>query len=132
MLPQVASAFEVSVTLMLGALVVTIAVSALVSARILYLGSRRRPHQATGAISVAVLGALPKFLLASFLATMCGVWLGWFPSSGWEGPVRRCRWCCPHSPSVHPGQQGGAGDAVGRAVLGRCFAGGVGSQPDEP
>ncbi|WNZ13708.1 ABC transporter permease subunit [Streptomyces sp. 11x1] len=85
-LPQVTSAFAVSVTLMFGALVVAIAVSALVSARTLYLGSRRRLHRGSGAIGVAVLAALPKFLLASLLATVCGVWLGWFPSSGWEGP----------------------------------------------
>ncbi|MEH0447878.1 ABC transporter permease subunit [Streptomyces sp. B21-102] len=86
-LPQVTSAFAVSVTLMLGALVVTVAVAALLSARTLHLGSRRRLHRATGAIGIAVLAALPKFLLASLLATVCGVWLGWFPSSGWEGPA---------------------------------------------
>ncbi|MFJ8363610.1 ABC transporter permease subunit [Streptomyces sp. NPDC093984] len=85
-LPQVTSAFAVSVTLMLGALVVTIGVAALVSARSLYLGSRRRLHRARGGTGPAVLAALPKFLLASLLATVCGVWLGWFPSSGWEGP----------------------------------------------
>ncbi|MEU6226356.1 hypothetical protein [Streptomyces sp. NPDC047042] len=71
---------------MLGALAVTIAVAALVSARTLYLGSRRRPHRGAGAIGVGVLASLPKFLLASLLATVCGVWLGWFPSSGREGP----------------------------------------------
>ncbi|KMS66251.1 ABC transporter permease, partial [Streptomyces viridochromogenes] len=86
-LPQVTGAFAVSFTLMLGALVVTIAVAALVSARTLYLGSRRRLHRGSGAIGVAVLAALPKFLLASLLATVCGVWLGWFPSSGWAGPA---------------------------------------------
>ncbi|OAH11462.1 ABC transporter permease subunit [Streptomyces jeddahensis] len=85
-LPQVTAAFAVSFTLMLGALVVTIAVAALVSARTLYLGSRRRLHRRRGATGAAVLAALPKFLLASLLATVCGVWLGWFPSSGWEGP----------------------------------------------
>ncbi|WP_369167351.1 ABC transporter permease subunit [Streptomyces sp. R28] len=85
-LPQVSGAFAVSFTLMLGALVVTIAVAALVSARTLYLGSRRRLHRGRAAIGVAVLAALPKFLLASLLATVCGVWLGWLPSSGWEGP----------------------------------------------
>jgi ABC-type dipeptide/oligopeptide/nickel transport system permease component/ABC-type dipeptide/oligopeptide/nickel transport system permease subunit len=85
-LPQVTAAFAVSFTLMLGALMVTIAVAALVSARTLYLGSRRRLHRGRGATGTAVLAALPKFLLASLLATVCGVWLGWFPSSGWEGP----------------------------------------------
>jgi ABC-type dipeptide/oligopeptide/nickel transport system permease component/ABC-type antimicrobial peptide transport system permease subunit len=85
-LPQVTAAFGVSFTLMLGALVVTIAVAALVSGRTLYLGSRRRLRRRRGATGAAVLAALPKFLLASLLATVCGVWLGWFPSSGWEGP----------------------------------------------
>jgi ABC-type dipeptide/oligopeptide/nickel transport system permease component/ABC-type antimicrobial peptide transport system permease subunit len=84
-LPQVAAAFAVSLTLMLGALVVTVAVAALVSARAFWLGSRRS-HRVGGASAAAVLAALPKFLLASLLATVCGVWLGWFPSSGWEGP----------------------------------------------
>ncbi|GAB2969324.1 ABC transporter permease subunit [Streptomyces pseudoechinosporeus] len=85
-LPQVSTAFAVSVTLMLGALVVTIAVAALVCARTLYLGSRRRLRQGRSGTGAAVLAALPKFLLASLLATVCGVWLGWFPSQGWEGP----------------------------------------------
>ncbi|POX45288.1 ABC transporter permease subunit [Streptomyces sp. Ru72] len=86
-LPQVTGAFAVSFTLMLGALVVTVAVAALISARTLHLGSRRRLHLARGATGAAVLAAPPKFLLASLLATVCGVWLGWFPSSGWEGPA---------------------------------------------
>lgn len=85
-LPQVTSAFAVSFTLMLGALAVTIAVAALVTARTLYMGSRHRLPGGTGATGTAVLAALPKFLLASILATVFGVWLGWFPSSGWEGP----------------------------------------------
>ncbi|MBZ3906213.1 ABC transporter permease subunit [Streptomyces griseiscabiei] len=86
-LPQVTGAFAVSLTLMLGALAVTIVVAALVSVRTLYLGSRRRLHRGRGTIGVAVLAALPKFLLASLLATVCGVWWGWFPSSGWAGPA---------------------------------------------
>ncbi|GAA4079723.1 ABC transporter permease subunit [Streptomyces shaanxiensis] len=86
-LPQLTTAFAVSVTLMLGALLVTVAVAALVCTRTLYLGSRRRLRRARAGIAAAVLAALPKFLLASLLATVCGVWLGWFPSSGWEGPA---------------------------------------------
>ncbi|MFI5550505.1 ABC transporter permease subunit [Streptomyces sp. NPDC051738] len=84
-LPQVTTAFAVSVTLMLGALLVTVVVAALICARTLYLGSRQLWQGKTGA-GVAVLAALPKFVLASLLATVCGVWLGWFPSQGWEGP----------------------------------------------
>ncbi|WP_328354949.1 ABC transporter permease subunit [Streptomyces sp. NBC_00445] len=86
-LPEVSAAFGVSVTLMLGAFVVTVAVAGLVCARTLYLGSRRRLRQGRAGTGAAVLAALPKFLLASLLATVCGVWLGWFPSSGWEGPA---------------------------------------------
>ncbi|TDC61161.1 ABC transporter permease subunit [Micromonospora sp. KC207] len=85
-LPQVTAAFAVSFTLMLGALVVTIAVAVLVSARTLYLGSRQRLHRKRAGTGAAVLAALPKFLLASLLATVFGVWLGWVPSSGWTGP----------------------------------------------
>jgi ABC-type dipeptide/oligopeptide/nickel transport system permease subunit/ABC-type dipeptide/oligopeptide/nickel transport system permease component len=85
-LPQVTGAFGVSVTLMLGALVVTVLVAGLVCARTVFLGSRRRLRQGRAGTGPAVLAALPKFLLASMLATVCGVWLGWFPSSGWEGP----------------------------------------------
>ncbi|MFI1722340.1 ABC transporter permease subunit [Streptomyces sp. NPDC020489] len=86
-LPQVTGAFAVSLTLMLGALAVTVAVAALACVRTLYLGSRRRLQRGRGAIGVAVLAALPKFLLASLLATVYGVWLGWLPSSGWQGPA---------------------------------------------
>ncbi|WP_189785994.1 ABC transporter permease subunit [Streptomyces capitiformicae] len=86
-LPEVTTAFAVSVTLVLGALVVTLAVAALVCTPTLYLGSRRRLRRARAGTAAALLAALPKFLLASLLATVCGVWLGWFPSSGWEGPA---------------------------------------------
>ncbi|TDC34062.1 ABC transporter permease subunit [Micromonospora sp. KC213] len=85
-LPQVATALGVSVTVMLGALVVTIVVAALVSARTLFLESRRRLRRGRAGTGAAVLAALPKFLLAALLATLFGVWLGWFPSSGWTGP----------------------------------------------
>ncbi|MFD3835423.1 ABC transporter permease subunit [Streptomyces sp. NPDC058642] len=83
---QLSTAFAVSVTLMVGALVVTVAVAALICARTVHLGSRRRLRKARTGAGAAVLAALPKFLLASVLATVFGVWLGWFPSSGWEGP----------------------------------------------
>ncbi|MEU0533190.1 ABC transporter permease subunit [Amycolatopsis tolypomycina] len=85
-LPQVVTALGVSLTLMLATLVVTIAVAALVSTRTLYRGSRRLPHDGGGTVA-ASLAALPKFLLASLLATVFGVWLGWFPPGGWTGPA---------------------------------------------
>ncbi|MET8764063.1 ABC transporter permease subunit [Lentzea sp. NPDC004782] len=81
-LPEVMNAFAVSVTLMLGALVVTVVVAALLCARTLRHGARPRADTA-----VAFLAALPKFLLAALLATVFAVWLRWFPSGGWEGPA---------------------------------------------
>ncbi|MHC5902774.1 ABC transporter permease subunit [Streptomyces sp. S6] len=78
--PQVSDAFAVSATMMLGALVVTVLVAALVCGPVLYRG------RAVGGVTAAAFAALPKFLLASLLALAGGVWLGWFPSSGWEGP----------------------------------------------
>ncbi|NKE64078.1 ABC transporter permease, partial [Lentzea sp. PSKA42] len=86
-LPEVATAFAVSATLMLGALVVTIAVAALVCARTLRLGAGLRLREERSGAVAAFLAALPKFLLASLLATVFSVWLGWFPSSGWDGPA---------------------------------------------
>lgn len=98
-LPQVTTALAVSVTLVLGALAVTTAVAALVCARTLHLGSRRRLRRKRAGTVAAVLAALPKFLLASLLAMVFGVWLGWFPHKAGRG---RGRWCCPPSPSVCP------------------------------
>jgi ABC-type dipeptide/oligopeptide/nickel transport system permease subunit len=85
-MPQVGTALSVSLTLMLGAFAVTVLVAALVCARTVLLGSRRRLRQDRAGTTAAVLASLPKFLLASVLATVCGVWWGWFPSSGWDGP----------------------------------------------
>lgn len=86
-LPEVATALGVSITLMLGALVVTIAVAALVCARTLRLASRSLLLEGRAGTGAAFLAALPKFLLASLLATVFAVWLRWFPSGGWEGPA---------------------------------------------
>ncbi|MFF6918085.1 ABC transporter permease subunit [Streptomyces sp. NPDC012466] len=85
-MPQVGTALSVSLTLMLGAFAVSVLVAALVCARTVLLGSRRRLRQDRAGTTAAVLASLPKFLLASVLATVCGVWWGWFPSSGWDGP----------------------------------------------
>ncbi|RZQ61285.1 ABC transporter permease subunit [Amycolatopsis suaedae] len=86
-LPEVLNALGVSVTLMLATLVVTIAVAALVSARTLHLGTRRLLHEHRTGTVAAPVAALPKFLLASLLSTVFGVWLGWFPPGGWTGPA---------------------------------------------
>lgn len=86
-LPVVSNAFAVSLTLMAGALVVTIAVAALICARTARLGARGLLRDSRAGTGAAFLAALPKFLLASLLATVFAVWLGWFPSSGWTGPA---------------------------------------------
>ncbi|MFC9427845.1 ABC transporter permease subunit [Streptomyces sp. NPDC056987] len=86
-LPDVAAAFGISATLVLGALLVTALVAGAVCARTLLLGSRRKLRYGGAGGPAALLAALPKFLLASTLATVFGVGLGWLPSSGWDGPA---------------------------------------------
>ncbi|MEU4682843.1 ABC transporter permease subunit [Streptomyces xinghaiensis] len=115
-LPAVAQALGVSLLLMAGALAVAAATAAAVCARTVWLGSRRRlgergPGTGGGAggsagsgmgrasdtggaggagrfggTGPAVLAALPEFLVASVLASVVGVRLGWLPALGWHGP----------------------------------------------
>ncbi|WP_327190833.1 ABC transporter permease subunit [Streptomyces xinghaiensis] len=139
-LPAVAQALGVSLLLMAGALAVAVATAAVVCARTLWLGSRRRlggrgPGTDCGAgaggsagggagrtsdtggaggagriggTGPAVLAALPEFLVASVLASVVGVRLGWLPALGWYGP----RWMV--LPSLALGLPAGA-------VLGRML-----------
>ena len=86
-LPQVTAALGVSVTLMAGALLVTFLVAAVICARTVHRGARQRLGRDSAGTGAAMLAALPKFLLASLLALVGGVWLGWFPSGGWDGPA---------------------------------------------
>lgn len=86
-LPGLGQAAGVSLLLMCGALVVAAATTAAVCARTLRLGARgrlgaRRP----GGTLTAVLAALPEFLVASVLASVIAVHLGWLPALGWYGP----------------------------------------------
>ncbi len=85
--PGVLPALGASLLLMAVALAVAVATAALVCARTLRRGGRgRRPvRRGTGTAS-AMLAALPEFLLASVLATVVGVQLGWLPALGWYGP----------------------------------------------
>ncbi|MGW3118766.1 ABC transporter permease subunit [Streptomyces sp. NPDC001107] len=78
--PAVLQALGVSLLLMAVALVVAVVTAGLVCARTL-----RRPGR-RGGLGAAVLAALPEFLVASVLATVVGVQLGWLPALGWYGP----------------------------------------------
>ncbi|CCK26215.1 transport system permease [Streptomyces davaonensis JCM 4913] len=81
--PAVLQALGVSLLLMGVALVVAAVTAALICARTLWLGGRRRTAGGTGS---AVLAAVPEFLTATVLATVVGVQLGWLPALGWYGP----------------------------------------------
>ncbi|MEV0693926.1 ABC transporter permease subunit [Streptomyces sp. NPDC050388] len=86
-MPEVLDALGASLLLMTVALLVAALTAALVCARTLRLGARRRlrGRRAAGTGS-AVLAALPEFLLASVLATVVAVQWGWLPALGWYGP----------------------------------------------
>ncbi|MEU7722066.1 ABC transporter permease subunit [Streptomyces tibetensis] len=86
-LPGAVQALGVSLLLMCGALVVAAGTAAAVCAPTLRLGARgrlgaRRP----GGTATAVLASLPEFLVASVLASVIAVQLGWLPALGWYGP----------------------------------------------
>uniref|UniRef100_UPI000D1B692F ABC transporter permease subunit n=1 Tax=Streptomyces glaucescens TaxID=1907 RepID=UPI000D1B692F len=85
--PAVLQALGVSLLLTAVALLVAVCTAAMVCARILWLGSRRRlGGSRAGGTGSALLAALPEFLTASLLATVVGVRLGWLPALGWYGP----------------------------------------------
>jgi peptide/nickel transport system permease protein len=85
-LPEVLRALGASLLLTTVALVVAVT-AALVRARTLRLGARRRlDGRRAGGGGSAVLAALPEFLVASVLATVVGVQPGWLPALGWYGP----------------------------------------------
>ncbi|WP_320779315.1 ABC transporter permease subunit [Streptomyces sp. CRN 30] len=86
-LPGVLQALGASLLLMAVALVVAVVTAGAVCARTLRLGARRElgGRRPRGTFS-AMTAALPEFLLASVLATVVGVQLGWLPALGWYGP----------------------------------------------
>ncbi len=78
------AALGVSLTLMGAALLVAVVLAALLALRTLRRGALGRvPRSARAGAVGAVLAALPEFLLASVLATVFAVQLGWFPALGW-------------------------------------------------
>lgn len=86
-MPSVGQALGISLLLMAAALTVAVLTAALVCARTLWLGSRRRlAGRPAGGSVAAMLAALPEFLTASVLATVVAVQLGWLPALGWYGP----------------------------------------------
>ncbi|MGK5692421.1 ABC transporter permease subunit [Streptomyces sp. URMC 128] len=86
LLPSVMQAIGVSLLLVSGALVIAAVTVSAVCARTLRLGSRGRLGTRGGGTATAVLAALPEFLVASVLASVIGVQLGWLPALGWYGP----------------------------------------------
>ncbi|MFF7312665.1 ABC transporter permease subunit [Streptomyces sp. NPDC008137] len=108
-LPGVLQSLGASLLLVSGALVVAAGTVAAVCARTLRLGSRGRlAAHGTGGTASAVPAALPEFLVASVLASVIGVQLGWLPALGWYGP----RWMV--LPSLALGLPAGA-------ILGRML-----------
>ncbi|WP_137991829.1 ABC transporter permease subunit [Streptomyces vilmorinianum] len=79
-LPSVTAGLQVSLALMGAALSVALLVGAALAAPVLVRG-----RGGSGALA-AVLAAVPEFLLSLGLLIVAGVWLGWFPTSGWAGP----------------------------------------------
>ncbi|MHC5909302.1 ABC transporter permease, partial [Streptomyces sp. S6] len=80
-LPSVTAGLQVSLALMGGALGVAVLLAAVLVAPVLVRG---RGSAGAGAVMLA---AVPEFLLATGLLLVFGVWLGWLPTSGWEGPA---------------------------------------------
>ncbi|MFJ8666465.1 ABC transporter permease subunit [Streptomyces sp. NPDC093600] len=79
--PSVAAGLQVSLTLMGAALAVALLLGSVLAAPVLVRG------RATTGAWAAALAAVPEFLLALGLLIVAGVWLGWFPTSGWAGPA---------------------------------------------
>ncbi|MFI2434906.1 ABC transporter permease subunit [Streptomyces sp. NPDC018693] len=80
-LPSVTAGLQVSLGLMGAAFAVAVLLAVVLVAPVLVRG---RGSAGAGA---AMLAAVPEFLLATVGLLVCGVWLGWLPTSGWQGPV---------------------------------------------
>ncbi|MBT2412759.1 ABC transporter permease subunit [Streptomyces sp. ISL-12] len=80
-LPSVASGLQVSLGLMAAALTVAVLLAVALVAPVLVRG------RGSGGAFAAMAAAVPEFLLATVVLLVCGVWLGWLPTSGWQGPA---------------------------------------------
>ncbi|MEV2247574.1 ABC transporter permease subunit [Streptomyces sp. NPDC049970] len=83
--PDVTSALGVSLTLMGASLAVAVLLALALAAGTLRRGAHRRLVSTRAGVGAATLAALPEFLLASVLATVFAVQLGWLPALGWGG-----------------------------------------------
>jgi ABC-type dipeptide/oligopeptide/nickel transport system permease subunit/ABC-type antimicrobial peptide transport system permease subunit len=79
-LPSVLSGLQVSLALMGASLGVALLLACTLVAPVLVRG------RASAGAWAAMLAAVPEFLLATVALLVCGVWLGWLPTSGWVGP----------------------------------------------
>ncbi|RPF36492.1 peptide/nickel transport system permease protein [Streptomyces sp. TLI_185] len=80
-LPSVVAGLQVSLALMGAAFGVAVLLACALVAPVLV-----RQRASAGAWP-AMLAAVPEFLLATVALLVCGVWLGWLPTSGWQGPA---------------------------------------------
>ncbi|MEV6614460.1 ABC transporter permease subunit [Streptomyces sp. NPDC051051] len=78
--PSVLAGLQVSLALMGAALGVAVLLGVTLVAPVPVRG------RASAGAGAAMLAAVPEFLLATVGLLVCGVWLGWLPTSGWEGP----------------------------------------------
>lgn len=79
-LPSVVSGLQVSLGLMGASFAVAVLLACALVAPVLVRG-----RGSSGAFA-SMLAAVPEFLLATVVLLVCGVWLGWLPTSGWAGP----------------------------------------------
>ncbi|MFE0456924.1 ABC transporter permease subunit [Streptomyces sp. NPDC058914] len=80
-LPSVTAGLQVSLALMGAALAVAVLLAVVLVTPVLVRG---RGSAGAGA---AMLAAVPEVLPATVGLLVCGVWLGWLPTSGWQGPA---------------------------------------------
>ncbi|MER6622056.1 ABC transporter permease subunit [Streptomyces sp. NPDC000931] len=78
-LPSVVTGLQVSSALMAGSSGVALLLASALVAPVLVRG-----RGSAGAVA-AMLAAVPEFLLATVALLAGGVWLGWLPTSGWQG-----------------------------------------------